>query len=118
MYLQRLTTFVLATLLALVTGCAATNGTMSASADRAASDAPRQFVVASSTTVSGVTDDLPSGTCANPLLDPRDRSELRLVRSAMGKGDYDVPNGKYGVGPDELLRVDCSTGQAMKIVQR
>jgi hypothetical protein len=119
MYMHRFVSAALTVaLLLLVTGCATTTGSASTAADRSADDTPRQFVMASASSVSGMTDDLPADACANPLLDPRDRTELRLVRSIMGKGDYAVPNGKYGVGPDELLRVDCASGQPMKIVRR
>lgn len=118
--MQRSFSILLAVLLLVATGCAATgtSGSASMSADRSATDAPRKFAVASSTSVTGMSDDLPAEGCANPLIDPRDGTELRLMRSIMGKGDYEVPNGKYGVGSNELLRVDCSSGQPEKVVKR
>ena len=80
---------------------------------RMAQDAPAQFV----------TEDggpPPEDSCRSPLIDPRDQTRLRLVRSgavgATHQGDYEVPGGRYGVRTGELLRVDCSTGQALGIV--
>ena len=80
---------------------------------RMAQDAPAQFV----------TEDggpPPADACRSPLIDPRDQTRLRLVRSgsvgAAHQGDYEVPQGRYGVRAGELLRVDCSTGQALGIV--
>ena len=80
---------------------------------RMAQDAPPQFV----------TEDggpPPEDSCRSPLIDPRDQTRLRLVRSgavgATQQGDYEVPEGRYGVRTGELLRVDCSTGQALGIV--
>lgn len=59
-----------------------------------------------------------AGACLNPMRDPRDGAELRLVRSAAGRGDYEVPAGRYGVRPDELLRLDCSSGRPIGVVRR
>jgi hypothetical protein len=106
----------LATALLLLAGCATTQAP--APVERVPNDAPRQFAVASATTVSGLSDDLPADRCPPSLIDPRDGTELRLVRSAMGKGDYAVPDGTYGIGPEELLRIDCSSGRAVKRVRR
>lgn len=100
----------------LLAGCAPTQAPTSV--ERAPNDAPRQFAVASATTVSGLSDDLPADRCPPSLVDPRDGTQLRLVRSAMGKGDYTVPDEKYGIGPEELLRIDCSSGRAVKRVRR
>lgn len=80
---------------------------------RMAQDPPAQFV----------TEDggpPPENSCRSPLIDPRDQTRLLLVRSgavgATHQGDYEVPAGRYGVRAGELLRVDCSTGQALGIV--
>lgn len=56
--------------------------------------------------------------CYNPMIDPRDQTRLRLVRSARGYGDYETPPGRYGVKADELLRLDCQTGRALGIVKK
>jgi hypothetical protein len=80
---------------------------------RAAEDTPPQFV-----TEDGVA---PRQECRTPLVDPRDQTRLRLVRSipfgTSYRGDYEVPLGKYGVGQNELLRVECETGQIVGIVR-
>ncbi|HEX2167618.1 MAG TPA: hypothetical protein VHG09_10345 [Longimicrobiales bacterium] len=80
---------------------------------RPADDPPAQFLTAEG--AAGV-----ENACRNPLIDPRDQTRLRLVRSgSVGgshHGDYDVPDGRYGTGPNELLRIDCGTGRAVGIV--
>ena len=60
--------------------------------------------------------------CHGTLIDPRDQTRLRLMRSAAAggggyRGDYEVPGGKYGVGRDELLRIDCESGEPLGIVR-
>jgi hypothetical protein len=60
----------------------------------------------------------PDESCRNPMFDPRDGSEVRLVRSSRGRGDYEVPNGRYGAGPDQLLRLECGTGRPIGVVPR
>jgi|SRR5690606_34080680 len=103
-------------ILCLATAACATSRTftMEPRDMRVASDAPINFV-----TVDGIAG-VPSG-CSNPLVDPRDQTRVRLVRSgsvgAVYQGDYDVTGGSYGVGPGELLRIDCSTGQVLGIVR-
>lgn len=62
--------------------------------------------------------------CRAHLADPTFGTQLTLVRSTDRGGapttywgDYQVtPIGRYGVGENELLRVDCRTGQAVGIV--
>jgi len=62
--------------------------------------------------------------CRVHLADPAFGSHLTLVRStdrggspAKYWGDYAVnPAGRYGVRENQLLRVDCRTGQAIGIV--
>lgn len=56
--------------------------------------------------------------CNNPMLDPRDQTRLTLVRSAGGQGDYEVPQGRYGVGSGELLRLECGSGRVIGVVKR
>lgn len=58
-----------------------------------------------------------SAPCLNPLVDPRDGTRITLVRSSGGLGDYAVASGKYGVGAGQLLRVDCSDGRPMGVVE-
>jgi hypothetical protein len=80
---------------------------------RSASDTPPSFA-----TEDGVA---PVQGCNTTVIDPRDQTRLRLIRSAViggaYRGDYDVPDGKYGVRRDELLRVDCATGEVVGIVR-
>lgn len=101
----------LATLLALLAGCASTEA-WTARELRSAEDTPQSFVTEDGTS--------PEQGCRTPLLDPRDMTQLRLMRStAVGstyRGDYEVPPGRYGVGQSELLRVDCATGVPLGIV--
>ncbi len=56
--------------------------------------------------------------CLTPLLDQQDKSVIQLVRALRnGLADYRVPAGKYGVGENELLRVDCTTGRTIGIAR-
>lgn len=61
-----------------------------------------------------------SGACRNPMVDPRDGTRLTLVQSQRGGsgqvGDYRVPEGRYGVGTGELLRLDCGSGRPVGVV--
>ncbi|HJP56539.1 MAG TPA: hypothetical protein VJ847_05860 [Gemmatimonadales bacterium] len=108
-----------AALAAILTACALGQGNFPAdTAARTAEDVPARFEpmapamrVAPSDTISG-------GGCNSPLRDPRDGTALRLERAITPRGDYAVPAGRYGVGPGELLRVDCNTGRAIGIVRR
>lgn len=64
----------------------------------------------------GVT--LGGGICKSPLIDPVDGTEVRMQRSfSSGMGEYSVPEGKYGVGKGELLRINCNTGEVVGIVK-
>ena len=56
-------------------------------------------------------------TCKNPIIDPLDGSELILVQSRDGLGDYRVSGFKYGVSKGELLRINCNTGAVIGIVK-
>lgn len=80
------------------------------SSARAASDVPDAFQ-----SPAGLS---PEGECRNPMHDSRDGAAVRLFRSADGRGDYEVPEGRYGVAKGELLRIDCRTGSVIGIVER
>jgi hypothetical protein len=56
--------------------------------------------------------------CRNPATDPRDGARLALARSNGGRGDYEVADGKYGVGGRQYLRLDCATGAVVGVVPR
>ena len=83
---------------------------LAAPALRAARDVPEAFV-----TESG---DNPMSGCRSPLVDPRDDTRIRLLRSAAGRGDYVVPEGRYDLGSQEALRVHCPTGRVLGVVRR
>ena len=96
----------------LAVGACATGGRSSFPADgaaRPAVDAPTAFTF--SVPASG-------DACRSPAVDPRDGARLVLVRSSGGRGDYDVPAGRYGVGSREYLRLECVTGGVIGVVPR
>lgn len=61
-----------------------------------------------------------NNSCVSPLTDPRDGTIIKMVTSFSGKevGDYSVPAGRYGVEENELLRINCRTGEVLGIVRR
>jgi hypothetical protein len=84
---------------------------------RSAVDVPARFVLDPALPVQPG-DTIPGAGCRSPLYDPRDRTQLRMVRSAEGRADYQPPSGRYGVREGELLRLLCNTGEALGIVRR
>jgi hypothetical protein len=111
----------LAVLVLALAGCASTSGKdMSGPVVGAALDAPDHFMVARSG-IGKFEEPKADGACRNPMVDPRNKTELLLRRSAGGKGDYGVDlgvygGGKYGMTTQQLLRIDCATGKAIGIV--
>jgi len=104
-----------AALLVALAGCAST-GDSFGNADRAATDLPDHFLVG--TFMGPETTEPSTGEgCRNPMVDPRDDTRLMLKRSSGGRGDYAVPDGRYGVAEDELLRLDCASGAPIGIVR-
>jgi hypothetical protein len=82
---------------------------------RPAEGAPPHFVRADGSPMLG-----PSGvavSCPSPIMDPNTHAQLTMVRSYAGRADYAVPQGSYGAGAGELLRVDCGDGSAAGIVK-
>lgn len=77
---------------------------------RAALDTPEAF---SFPTPPSVPD-----ACTSPAVDPRDGTAITFVRAAGGIGDFQVPEGRYGVQSGELLRIRCATGEPIGVVQR
>lgn len=62
---------------------------------------------------------LGDNACKSPMLDPRDETEIMMIRSyGTGVGDYEVPVGFYGVQSGELLRLNCNTGEVVGIVRK
>jgi hypothetical protein len=78
---------------------------------RPAADAPAYFTP-------GGNDAVPEAPCRTPLRDPRDGTQIMLLRSANGFGDYAVPPGQYGVGERQLLRLECGTAKVVGVVPR
>ena len=63
-------------------------------------------------------DTIAGSGCLNPMVDPRDGTEVGMLRSDQGSADYAVPGRMYGVGTGELLRIECNTGRVLGIVRR
>lgn len=83
---------------------------------REAVDVPERFVTEDTPEDWVASDTLPGPGCRSPLIDPRDGTRLRMVSSQRRVGDYAAPEGRYGVEPGELLRVECNTGRVLGIV--
>lgn len=56
--------------------------------------------------------------CRSPMIDPGDSTKIILFRSFDGRGDYEVPDGKYGVQKGQILRLDCGTGRVVGIFKK
>ena len=63
-------------------------------------------------------DTIAGSGCLSPMVDARDGTEIGFLRSGDGYADYATPNGMYGVGRNELLRLDCNTGRVIGVVRR
>lgn len=108
-------TFIVGMLVAL-SGCATTDFAPERVL-RPAADAPDHFRVGSPSDPT-TTEPTPGDDCRSPMVDPRDGARIQLERSASGLGDYAVAAGRYGVGGDELLRLECGTGRPVGVVPR
>ena len=103
----------------LVTACQRAGDTFStATPVRAAQDLPARFEPPAAYPRISPADTIAGSACVSPMRDPRDGTELRMVRSSADLADYTVPTGRYGVASSELLRLDCNTGVPRGIVQR
>jgi hypothetical protein len=106
--------------LASLAGCVLRRGPSVDSPPRPAVDAPDAFRVGTLDPTGMLAEPQPGGPCRSPMVDPRDGTRLTLIQSqAAGNGymgDYAVLDGRYGVGPGELLRLDCGTGRPVGIV--
>jgi hypothetical protein len=103
--------------IAVLTGCGMNSGPGSYKG-RAAEATPSRFETDSNFARIAPEDTLPGSGCLSPLHDPRDGTRVIMRRSEPRTGDYEVPEGKYGVGPGELLRIDCNSGEALGIVRK
>lgn len=99
----------------LLAGCASTD-IGSDSQARAAVDVPDHFLVRAPE--GDIVQPSAGQGCRNPMVDPSDGTRLTLVRSRGDRGDYEAPAGRYGVGERELLRLECSTGKVVGVVER
>ena len=98
--------------LGIVLGCGSINsGTIS---ERAILR-PAEGITAAFTAPAGTT---LGNSCLSPMTDPVDGTQIRMERAfGTGRGDYSVPEGKYGVQKGELLRINCRTGEVLGIVK-
>ena len=78
---------------------------------RPAENTPETFL-----TPAGVS--LDGNSCKSPMIDARDGTKIIMVSAEDGAGNYSVPEGKYGVGKGELLRLDCATGKVLGIIKK
>lgn len=102
--------------LVFLLGCAST-GNWQLLPTRPATDVPDRFEPIDRALRLTPGDTLAGRGCLSPLIDPRDGATIRFVRSA-DVGDYEAPSGRYGVGPEELLRIECNTGRVLGVVGR
>ena len=117
------TMLILNTVLSVISGCASSSNAYPASSpSRSPTGTPEQFMVGTIPPGGTLTQPQANGSCRNPMVDPRDGTQLMLVQSQPGAGgqvgDYAVPEGGYGARPGELLRMDCGTGRAIGLVPR
>ena len=97
--------------LMLLLSCGTGESTMGSNVLRPAFAAPDEFEAAAGMS-------LDDDSCKSPLIDPQDNTRIIMFRSGSGSGDYEVPEGKYGVRQGELLRVNCETGEVIGIVRK
>jgi hypothetical protein len=98
------------------TACSSGVGTMTAVIRPAESTPARFEPELADLRIAG--DTIAGAGCRSPMKDPRDGTVIVFLRSTTMVGDYHVPSGRYGVGPDELLRIECNTGRVLGIVRR
>lgn len=99
-------------------GCVATTTFGPEQVVRAAREVPERFLVGDWADATVRQEPRPGGGCRSPMVDPRDGTQLRMVRSGIGQADYEAPDGRYGVAEGELLRIECATGRAVGVVRR
>jgi hypothetical protein len=101
--------------------CTSGRGSMAGGIVAEAKDLPDHFMV-SATGLGKMEEPRAGEGCRNPIVDPRNGTELNLLRSKEGIGDYQVlgeqysVGSRYGVDPRHYLRIDCATGKALGIV--
>ena len=105
-----------------VSACAATNSSVSserrdALVVRTARGLPPRFEPSRKELRLADGDTIAGPGCVSPLADPRDGTELRFIHSTW-YGDYEIPPGRYGSNPGEVLRIECNTGRVIGLVRR
>lgn len=95
----------------LVISCGTSAAPVAGDILRQPENAPEAF-----TPEEGVT--LNETSCKSPMIDSRDGTEIIMHRSSGSIGDYEVPNGKYGLQRRELLRINCETGEVLGVVKK
>lgn len=80
--------------------------------------APPRFVPQDSAGLVAPADTLPGSGCLSPMVDPVTGIRIILYRSESGLGDYQAPSGSYGLRDDQLLRLECNTGEVLGVVRR
>lgn len=96
--------------LALFSGCSTAVAPVQGDIIGQPTNTPEAFVPES-----GVS--LKEHSCRKTMVDPRNGRILDLKRSGGGVGDYQVPEGTYGIGSGELIRLDCGTGKVAGVVK-
>ena len=108
---------------AALVACASGGGSTAGGIVAEAKDLPDHFM-ASVSGVAQMEEPRAGEGCRNPLVDPRDGTQLNLMRSKDGIGDYQVLGeqyslgSRYGADSRHYLRVDCATGKALGFVQQ
>lgn len=106
----------------VLSACASGRGSVAGGIVAEAKDLPDHFMV-SATGVAQREEPRPGEGCRNPMVDPRNGTELNLMRARDGVGDYQVMGdqyslgSRYGVDSRHYLRIDCATGKALGIVE-
>lgn len=52
------------------------------------------------------------------MVDPRDGTIVRFIRSTELVGDYEAPPGRYGAPGGWVLQLECNTGRPVGVVPR
>ena len=109
--------FLISVVLAGACGMNSSTGFPSTAPLQAGTDLPAQFEPPAGFGRLSPTDTIPGNACLSPMRDMRNDTSIKMVRAANGQADYRVPDGRYGVGQHQLLRLDCNTGRPLGIVK-
>lgn len=94
------------------------SGSMAATPTPAPVTAPTRFVPLDAAKRIAPADTLAGDGCLSPLADPAKGTQIILVRSENGIGDYLAPSGSYGIPDGKVLRIECNTGHVLGLVRR